>query len=535
MDLGHFRQLRVPVWQAVEVTLAATAIRSHRRPAQISRGANATETAERIAWLVVEELRMSGIPPSGARDSPVAISAAVPALTWCNINIIVRGTTCSIARCGDVVQNQIDNDLNTRCTAIGHHASKFFSTPRTRAQPERNRLVLRPPLRTALMLCNRRDLHGIEAVWPEVLLALPCNVIVVPLPQLHEDRSPAIPSATTTGALLELTEVTVDGSVGVDLVPELQSRRRRRSRRRRGRVGFFPRRVAKVVAHDLELLPSLDRARGSQNGAPGACGHVEAVGCLERDSSVLVLDHQEFLPAADLRAIRDEGARGLRGDVPGAGGKHRDGAVRIGQDLEARVGTVRLRIGDHDLEDSLHLQISAVEAQKRHRISTIVCGRPNLHAGPCRRGCRGTQGDSRGAAPHLTVANLEHESVAAQDAHTIQALGLRRRFLAELVQPKVRPARLLKKSTAQICLEGSSQVAIPERAQIASRPIWHMRSRRWRRLCLWGTCRGSCCCAGRGFRRFCCCAGCGCRGGCRRGRPCTLGCIDCRRNLLLDG
>mmetsp|Transcript_20252 Transcript_20252/g.50607 ORF Transcript_20252/g.50607 Transcript_20252/m.50607 type:complete len:232 (-) Transcript_20252:1254-1949(-) len=207
MDVQHLLLVCVPIRQAEEVTLTATAIRGHRRATEEGRLAHAAKAGELIPWLVAEPRRRSGVPATCPGHPTVAVSAPVPPHARCDVFAIAGAARAGFARRGHVVKDDVDDDLHASRPAISDHALEILSGPRSRVQAERDRLVLDPPCGPALVLNDRRHLHRVEAIWAEVLLALPRDVHVVPLKELDEHGCTAILPTSPSSALLIPAEI----------------------------------------------------------------------------------------------------------------------------------------------------------------------------------------------------------------------------------------------------------------------------------------------------------------------------------------
>mmetsp|Transcript_28813 Transcript_28813/g.83391 ORF Transcript_28813/g.83391 Transcript_28813/m.83391 type:complete len:250 (-) Transcript_28813:156-905(-) len=205
VDGADLVQPCVPIRHAVQVAVATRAISRHQRAAQVVRRPDAASASHVVALPVVEVIGPRNIPAVRPGDLSLPIGAAVPADAGHVRTVIARLRACR----GDVIHDEVDDDLNARSAALGDHLLELRSGARPGFQAERDRLVLRPPLVSAHVLHDGGELHSVETVGPEVLAALTRDVHIVPLPKLDEHRPPALAALPASTHLLELAEVAV--------------------------------------------------------------------------------------------------------------------------------------------------------------------------------------------------------------------------------------------------------------------------------------------------------------------------------------
>mmetsp|Transcript_39444 Transcript_39444/g.71066 ORF Transcript_39444/g.71066 Transcript_39444/m.71066 type:complete len:374 (-) Transcript_39444:1327-2448(-) len=198
----NFLQFRVPVWQLVHV--AGRAVIVWTEPARL-RSYIADGTVELISW-VVKHLWSGCIPASGSFSTAAAKLAATPTPAWHALALALR---CLTWPC-NVVHESVYDHTHTHCFTSLYHALQLFLCARARVETHGHRLVLCPPLGTKDVLRYWRDLHSINAIWPQVLLTLYCYVLEIPFKELHEDWGTKFFSVQSPVARLIGAEVAED-------------------------------------------------------------------------------------------------------------------------------------------------------------------------------------------------------------------------------------------------------------------------------------------------------------------------------------
>mmetsp|Transcript_99143 Transcript_99143/g.309239 ORF Transcript_99143/g.309239 Transcript_99143/m.309239 type:complete len:226 (-) Transcript_99143:88-765(-) len=172
------------------------------------------------------------------------------------------------------------------------------------------------------MLRHRRDLHRVETVGSQVLLALPRDVPKVPLPELREDGAARLPAQAAARGLL-VTAVAAE-----DLAAFRSWRGNCRARARRGRLQL----------DQFELLPVLDREAVGIEAAVGLRAHRSAARTPDGDPPVLVADDPEFLRSRKRSASRPQTLIRPEADIVAQVARKRGGAVAVVRKPEARRG-----------------------------------------------------------------------------------------------------------------------------------------------------------------------------------------------------
>mmetsp|Transcript_4618 Transcript_4618/g.13346 ORF Transcript_4618/g.13346 Transcript_4618/m.13346 type:complete len:593 (-) Transcript_4618:42-1820(-) len=505
--LPHLVRLGVPVGHAIHVATAAAAVGGDQGAAQEVRGAHAASAVELVHWAVVEVRRRRGIPTVRAPNPSIPVLAPVPPQARHGVSL--RFATWL----ADVVDDEIHDDLHTSCATLRHHALELRRRARARVKAEGDRLVLRPPLRPADVLGDRRELHRVEPIRPEVLPALSRDVVVVPLPQLHEDRRPPILAPPAARRRLELAEVAVDLKVIVHLSRLLAEAAR-----------------AARLALNLELLGLARLPLARPSAMVGGRRDIDLVKRFQGDGlgrprNVLELEH---LPIVGLLGLRLEQAPWQGGDVAFPLHVQAHGAARHPHELEDRALIRRVAVRVEHAIGGPGAQVLAVRGEEGH-VAALRRERLPLRlrsvsppSRRCPRSSRGAQLLAARTAPHLAMTNLEDKGVAASGPRPGQALPLGGRLLAKVIQAELLAVMPRQAVAAQIPAQRRGQVAVPERAQrrLGELPDRHVRRPgrgRGRGAARRRSLRGAC--GRRSGRR---------RGARRLGRTTTAGSCDAR-------
>mmetsp|Transcript_6374 Transcript_6374/g.11945 ORF Transcript_6374/g.11945 Transcript_6374/m.11945 type:complete len:529 (+) Transcript_6374:878-2464(+) len=203
-DVLHDLLSSIPVWKPFEV--AQTAVSRRAAVRAFPRDFVDAAVAERVVGGVVEKLR--ALPSLVAGDSPVAELRIRPSFAGHDL----RGALSEsfTARSRDVIQNDVDDDLNTSGPAGGHHVSEVLRVSRSGVQAEADWLVLGPPSLPKNVLGHWGDLHTFNAVGPQEGHTLAGDIHKVPLPELNKDRRSDLCSSSATSWLLVFAESAED-------------------------------------------------------------------------------------------------------------------------------------------------------------------------------------------------------------------------------------------------------------------------------------------------------------------------------------
>mmetsp|Transcript_25291 Transcript_25291/g.64314 ORF Transcript_25291/g.64314 Transcript_25291/m.64314 type:complete len:385 (+) Transcript_25291:1747-2901(+) len=265
LHLLHLVEAGIVVGQAVQVAGAAAAVAQVAVATAQVAGVRADAAVVHLsAWQVVEEAGVHLVPALSTLATTVAITSAVPPRARPE-----RAVPALVAGVRHVVEDDVHEHLDAGRAARLHHVGKLRLAARARVQAVGDRLVLRPPVGARDVLGDRRDLHRIDAIRRQPLLALPGNVVVVPLPELDVDGRAGRGAVLAAGHLLVLAERAEDLHL-------LRAARRRLLRR-----GV----TAHLVLDEPEPLPAVDHGGLRQHGAVVAHREEVAGGSLECDGA----------------------------------------------------------------------------------------------------------------------------------------------------------------------------------------------------------------------------------------------------------